>query len=366
VQETRISNAISVAKIVAMGLIVSVNYFSWLFNGMYGVEYQYALSNFIEVMNKNEFILDKIAFVSAYVGWSGVVMFVILSGCSLWLSRIKKGFNLISFIKDRITGFYFPYLLAVAISFIGFTVVNTIRPTYSIESGSLLALIMCGADYNINAQLYNTPLWFASVIVALYFIYPFIVFLHEKYGAKGILVVILLLFLPVIFIGNFPVVTSPLLRFLVLFCCGILAVNMLIKYDLKIISIVCTSISIPLIVYFAYIQPQQEPVWVVNNTFAVGILATVVFLAIGYYLPVKWNKVLRWLSRGTFTVFLYHYLLIHIISPSMAMIPSLSLALLLAYGTMLVGGSFMQGFVDKKVSQYITPLFNKTILTNDR
>jgi len=366
VQETRISNAISVAKIVAMGLIVSVNYFSWLFNGMYGVEYQYALSNFIEVMNKNEFIFDKIAFVSAYVGWSGVVMFVILSGCSLWLSRLKNGFNLNNFIRDRITGFYFPYLLAVVISFIGFTVVNTIRPTYSIESGSLLALIMCGADYNINAQLYNTPLWFASVIVALYFAYPFIVFLHDKYGVKSILAVVGILFIPVIFFGGFPIVTSPLLRFLMLFCSGILAVNVMIKYNLKIIVIILSVISIPLIVYFAYIQPQQASVWVVNNTFAVGILATIVFLTIGYFLPVKWNKVLRWLSRGTFTVFLYHYLLIHIISPTMAMMSSLSLALLLAYGTMLVGGSFMQGFVDKKVSQYITPLFTKVILTNDR
>lgn len=359
----RISNAISVSKIVAMFWIVAVNYYSWLFTGLYGVEYQYALSNFIQVMNKNEFILDKITYVSAYAGWAGVVMFAILSGCSLWLSKIKNGFNLTEYIPKRIMSVYLPYLIAVGISFVIFTVYNYFFHSFPIFIESSLSSLIIGAGkFAPNSSVINTPIWFISLIILLYICYPIIPFIYKEFKLIGIAILTGICFVLYFFFGKYLNVLYPLLPFFQWFCLGIIIIQLIYNRNVKYFCIGLIPICLTALVYLLFLEPQTRSEWRINDAYLVGFIACVCFMAIGYLLPIKWNRILLWLSRGTFAVFLYHYLGTRIFPQFLIIIPSITALYIVLYSVFLFFGSCFQTFIDWNITQYIKPLFKKVLV----
>jgi hypothetical protein len=358
----RISNAISVAKILAMGWIVAVNYYSWLFEGLYKVEYTYALKNFIEVMNKNEFILDKVTYVLSYAGWAGVVVFAIVSGCSLWLSKIKNGFNIKDYTANRVVELYLPYLVAVVVSFIGFTIYNIIYRKADIFVESTVASLMVGAGrFSPNAQVFNSPFWFISLIILLYICYPILPFIYKEFKLKGIAILTGLCFIAYFFIGKYLNVFYPLLPFFQWFCMGIIIIQLIYNRNVKWLCVYLIPLCLMTLVYLLYIEPQSRNEWSINDAYLVGFTACVLFMSIGYLLPMKLNGILRWLSRGTFAVFLYHYLGTRLLPQVLVNIPSITVIYFVLYGVMLLFGSCFQTFIDWNVTQYIKPYFNKKI-----
>ncbi len=360
----RVSNGISVVRIFSMFWIVAVNYFSWLFRDLYSVDYAVATANstnFITTMNENESVIDKISYMLAYSGWLGVVAFATVSGVSLWFSTLKKGtFKLNDYISSRICGIYVPYLLSIPVAVV---IAYIIRGGEVFKSMGISALIMGGARFNDAAHVLNTPMWFVSLIILLYLAYPVFVFMYSKFNIKSIVIATAFLFVVNWFFAKQLGVFYPLMPFLIVFLVGFLFMHFIYNSpeQNKLFSIIAIPICFTTLLWMIYFEPQIKGVSMVNDYYFAGVVAMVLMFSVGYLLPVKWNKVLMYMSRGTLAVFLYHYLFIHPVVFATSWIKSLTVSLWLIYGSMLTVGVFMQSYVDKKIAQYIKPLFNKEI-----
>jgi len=376
----KISNGISIARIISMLWIFSVNYFgtSYIFKAFYGVEYEYAIKtseNFINLMNTNQWFIDKVFFVFSYAGWAGVVSFVFLTGFSLWFSILLSGkFRVSDYVIKRFNSIYVPYLFAAIIVFLVGVFITGIRP----KEYELAVLIMGASRFVVNVYNYNAPLWFISMILLLYLFFPIIPIIYNKFRFVGVLIFTLIsYFLCWIIFILYPHIKSPLyplIPFWAFLCTGVAMFHIiykclkkdLVKY-LNIACLVTVVIGIGCLYKFIYLLPLsdlQTP-WAIRYRFlfASGLLGVLTFFSLGYLLPVKLHKFLRWLSRGTFAVFLYHYLLrsLFIQNIKLGILPEhLSIAFIAFYSLMLIIFSAFQGLFDKTIAKYIKKLSYKS------
>jgi peptidoglycan/LPS O-acetylase OafA/YrhL len=384
----RISNGISLTRIIAMFWIVSVNYFQLVFKNFYNQEYPDAVAktqNFIEVM-KNSHFIDKIFLPFFYSGWSGVVIFVIISGFSLWLSiLVSKKFKIGEYIIERFNGIYVPYFVAVIISiFVNYYFLKGTPQPYVLP-----ALLLGAAKFVPAAQWVNSPLWFISLILVCYLFFPIIPIIYNKFRLIGILVITIISSIVMFYLWDVfhtttvrgvtnPILSSlyPLFPFWAFLCIGVLLCHLIYKsIMIQLRKTIQEYVKILLPLFFVivgtiflfkilYLDPSKnsEIPWQINPWLA-GMAGTLVFLSAGYLLPVRFYRILRWLSRGTFTVFLYHYvaspLVVKHISPNIILTPHISIAIILMYLAMLIGFSVCQSFVDNTLVKFVKSLCKK-------
>lgn len=379
----KISNGISVARIFAIFWIFLVNYFSTsLFRSYYDVEYQYAIEkteNFLKIMNSNNnpWLIDKIMFVLSNAGWSGVVIFIFLVGFSLWLSFLKsKRFKISDYLAGRFNNVYIPYLISIIIASITGIYIRHIMPV----NHDLLALILGAAKFHETALRYNPPIWFISMLFLLYLFFITIPLIYNKSRFVGLLSFTLILcglwafmdWSEPGYLGLGIAFTILLFHFIVMGL-GVLISHIVYKYSkfkilkintLNLITIFVIPVGFYLMFKFIYLDLSKDLTvpWLIARPYATGIIISFIFISIGYLLPIGFYKPLRWLSRGTFAVFLYHYVIGFFIIPYLR--PEffrhhLSLALILPFLVILILMSVFQKFIDKTIVRYAQKVFFK-------
>lgn len=388
----KISNGVSIARIISMFWIFSVNYFPFIFKAFYGVEYQYAIEtsrNYINVMETSPWIIDKIIFVASYAGWSGVVIFAIMSGFSLWLSILTSGtFRVGDYVVKRFNSIYVSYFIAVIIAFIAGSFIRNIE----LESFSLVAMTMGAARFVGSAYEYNPPMWFITLMLLCYLFFPIIPIIYNRFRILGVTAAVacfcgVYLFFRLSFGPSYYLTVKgpeyPLMPFWVFLCFGLLASHFIFKHrgmqirirniSLRVTDALC-AFAIPvsgyLFYWFIYLEPQKNLAtsWNIFDPYWLGVVAAVALFAIGYYLPASWHKPLRWLSRGTLAVFLYHYIILPFLIPYMKpplFTQHLSVALLGTYVVMLAFLSMFQYILDKTIVKFTRHLTSREYkLTN--
>jgi peptidoglycan/LPS O-acetylase OafA/YrhL len=369
----KISNGISVARILSMFWIICVNYFSnaIIFNSFFHTDYHQTIANsesFINTMSSNSWLADRIMFCFSYAGWSGVVIFAILSGFSLWYSNLQsKTFTISNYIQKRFTRIYVPYLISIPFAFaIGLFTQDT-----GLVPNSLAGMITGAVKFIGNAYTYNPPMWFITLALLLYLFYPIIPILYSKFKIWHVVVMIAILYLFNEFASSLSSTLYPLLPFWIYFCIGILLIHFIYKYRdytfntkryklnfITLLSIIAIPITLYAMYQFIYIQPQNTSYdWHILNPYWLGLIGMIFFFSIGYLLPTKWNNVLKWLSRGTFAVFLSHYIILPLIARSLGQIGHISIAFIGYYIILLAVLSVIQSYSDKLINKYIKPIF---------
>lgn len=374
-EATKISNGISIARIISMFWIFSTNYFPWVFPAFYGVEYQYAIEkteNFLDIMNNNQWFVDKVLFVFSRADWPGVTIFAFLTGFSLWYSILNaRVFKLGEYAIKRFNSVYVPYLISAVIAF----VIGVLFRNIEVTTFDLTALVMGAAAFVPSAFAYNPSMWFISLVFLCYLFFPIIPVIYSKFRFPGILVFTLACYGLFVYYGALYFMYEkgpmyPLMPFWVFLCFGVLACHLILMYhesklkmrfpDLRIMDIICV-LAIIFGVYFLYRYLYLEPAsdlgnpWFINSSFSAAMAGALVFFFIGYLLPLKSHRVIRWLSRGTLSVFLYHYIVLPFLAPVIG--PSLfsahlSIALVVTFVFLLVGLSAFQYMLDKTVIRY--------------
>jgi len=114
-----------------------------------------------------------------------VAIFVFLSGYGLAASVSARKGGLLSFYKDRLSRLYLNYWLIAAL-FIAFGTLTGLRPVaaaYPTHPYLSLAAQLAALDqFLIGGFGYNATWWFMGLIVPLYVLFPFLNDLTRKYG----------------------------------------------------------------------------------------------------------------------------------------------------------------------------------------
>jgi len=211
------------------------------------------------------------------------------------------------------------------------------------------------------------------ILFILYLFFPLFPIIYKKLHFIGLFIFTLLchnLWLIGRDIKNIKLGLDCFPYFWITLCIGVLVSHLIYKYlnvRIKTIKIrdIISVFAIPVFGYFLlkfiYLEPaiNLTTTWRVKHVYAAGVMGALTFFLIGYVLPLKLYKPLRWLSRGTFGVFLYHYLLLPFIMPYIK--PSiftshLSIAMLIIYLVLLIFMSIFQGFLDKTIIKYVMKL----------
>ncbi len=122
-----------------------------------------------------------------------VQIFIILSGFGLTLSyfrQINRGWSWKAWTWRRITKIVFPYYIFVLLSFLfgmcGTLLYDSVHFTFS--PADLIALLTFTRNFYPPSWGVNPPLWYMPVIIGLYILFPFLIFVINKWGpAKTLL-----------------------------------------------------------------------------------------------------------------------------------------------------------------------------------
>jgi peptidoglycan/LPS O-acetylase OafA/YrhL len=175
--------------------------------------------NFISLLSSNPF--SSIRYIFSYFGHYGVQLFIFLSSYGLYLSYKERELHFLKFLKKRLLKIY-PALVIVVLLLLLFIIgYEAGLPEPEKLKSILLKLTLLFNFIPGEALSVSGPLWFFSLIVQLYFMFPFLLFISRKYGENVMLfmalgfVIISLLFNPFFvqhdlslyftFIGQLPV-----------------------------------------------------------------------------------------------------------------------------------------------------------------
>jgi len=372
--QLRLSNAISAARILCMLWIFSDNYFPFVFSGFYDSPYGLAISrsgNFLDAVAPVSYP-DRLYTFFSYSGWSGVVGFIFLSGFSLWFSLRKSGvFEIRDYFVKRITSVYIPYLAAATVSLL-FSVLYRKMPPQMYDA---VALVFGMARLVPSAYNCNPPLWFITIIGFLYLFFPLVPMVYSRFRTRGLVVFTLL-------VSAFTLATIPLYnqlghlhRFIPVFCCGILLAELLHSRanftigglpGVKTASWFIAPVALCLLakyIYFDFAANTQAAWGAGSHQYLAGFSGVAAFLAIGYLLPLKPHALLRWLSRGTMGVYMYHYVVLYAIVRYISaeyLTSHLIIALPGIYALLLAWFSIYQYYFDKTVTSAARKALNAT------
>lgn len=352
--------------------VFATNYLPWIFPAYYGADYSYATEkaeNFVNLMEKSPWLVDKVALWFSSAEWPGVTIFAFFTGFSLWFSILNSGvFKVGDYVVKRFNGVYVPYLVSAVVAFL----VGAFLRDIEVESFDLAALVMGAAAFVPSAARYNPSMWFISMVFLCYTFFPIIPIIYSKLRFAGLAILALagLGFFAYYGASYFMFEKGPLyplMPFWIFLCFGVVACHLVYVYrhlnlrikglNLGVVDMLCLP-AIILGMYFMYrylyLEPASdlEAIWFARNSFPAAMAGALVFFAIGYLLPVKLHRLLRWLSRGTLGVFLYHYIflpfLVPYIGPSL-FTTHLAITLVVTYYLMLVYSSLLQILLDATI-----------------
>ena len=176
-------------------------------------------------------------------GGAGVHIFFICSGFGLYLSYLKKGFNIKTYICKRVKRVYLPYVVIIFLSFL--------VPFMIVGQNKIVALLSHIFLFKMFMPLYEESfgiqMWYISTIIQFYFIYPILLKIVNKIELKNVFIFsILISFLWAFFISfsglyNERIWSSFFLQYLWEFVLGMLVAkkfyknNKIIGCDINII-----------------------------------------------------------------------------------------------------------------------------------
>ena len=131
------------------------------------------------------FPLSGIATKAINFGGSGVHVFVLCSGFGLCLSQLGKPLGYFDFLKKRFLKIYLPYIIIVLITVVAMPVLYTGTDKLT----AILSHIFLFKMFNENwIGSYGYPLWFISMIIQFYIVFPALFPIVKKYRWKSVLV----------------------------------------------------------------------------------------------------------------------------------------------------------------------------------
>jgi peptidoglycan/LPS O-acetylase OafA/YrhL len=319
---SRLSNGISLARIVCIFWIFSVHYLQlpWFPHFTNGLHYDDAVNNihlaWTTAANQAT-LLDGVFLWVSFFGYNGNFCFYILSGFSLWFSFKAKGqFSLGEFFEGRFIKLYIPYAVCVFISYyLSVGLLLHVPKEYD-----LYGLLIGGAGFNPDWRLYNSPLWFMSYLFILYLFFPFIVLIYKKFRAIGLAALFVIAFLSSRH-GAFFVLNA----YVYCFMWGILLMELIdtvirrfsTSQSNRHAAYVAASMIILSgsgIVYYLYFKTTLNLEAPVFNSIGLAICVILFSVSTGMLFPTnsKFMRAHTLLSRGTLSVYLYHYLLVRV------------------------------------------------------
>ncbi len=383
VQLQRISNGISLARIITMFWIFSTNFFPWIFPNYYGITLEEAAGDtmiFAGVMGFQTWLADRVLFWSSTAEFPPVTIFIFLSGFSLWFSIFNSGaFKLGDYALKRFNSIYVPFFIAALVTFFAGWALRGLEA----EHTDLGALLMGGSLFAPSASRYNGALWFMSLLFLSYLFFPIIPIVYHRFRAWGLLALTLAAYAFFAFFGATYFLTRygllyPIMPFWLFLCLGVLACHFILVHKDSTVEIGRTRLglvrlfafpAIPaglyLIYQFLYLEPAANPegAWFSRNAFGAGVAGAFAFFFMGYVLPARFQRPLRWLANGTFTVFLYHYVIFYFAGPYVdpaIFTTHISILLASTYGFMLLCSSAFQHLLNATVLRFTRTLSVRT------
>ncbi|MFP5221573.1 MAG: acyltransferase family protein [Acidobacteriota bacterium] len=336
---SRLSVSIDLARICTMFLIATGHFMQM--KGFYahftqGSGYPFQPDDFQHFQNSlsaQTWAVDKYFLMFNFSYWSLNFTFFALSGLSLWLScRTKNTFTLGSYFTGRFFGVYLGYALAATAAFLmAITLLGHTPGQHDLN------YLLLGVARARETYFYNDTLWFMAVLFILYMIYPAIPFLYSKIGTLGIIAVWALCFYFFNWKGALARESFLPIAFS-FFMTGILAaevVFMLRRFLDKHALGLATALAALAIGAAAGLYQTLYLEIVAKGRFeysthAAGMLFFVLFLSAGMLLPMLKSNILRLAGTATYTVYLFHYLLVRVFNNNQAVHDALAKAASLA------------------------------------
>ena len=145
-----------------------------------------AIYAFLEFVKRNPADICRQLF--SYLGHYGVSFFIFVSAYGLYTSYKNKPIQYFSFLKKRVKKLY-PTLLVVVVLLFIFISLYEGSINFAKTKSLLLKLTLLSNFVAGEALAVDGPLWFFSVIVQLYALFPLLKIMVKKYGRNSLLLV---------------------------------------------------------------------------------------------------------------------------------------------------------------------------------
>ena len=317
----RVSTAISVARVVLMfGIVTGHAMLQNDFFSVYapGVAYPSSpngLKAFVAGLAAQTSGSDRVAWAGGLTFWSLNFAFYALSGFSMWYQALRRGtFSLRDYFFSRFFGIYLGFAAAAITAFLVVVIGLGHHP-----GEHDLNFLLLGVARAKETMDYNDTLWFLTVLFGLYLIFPAIPVLYRFLRLPGLIalwglftwmrargILVNYTFLPTAFsFFLLGVLAADVLHRLRAWNCGpwgsgfltagaaILAGDCLVHlYGLAYVDLLASGS-------------------VNYDTHAIGTSMFLLLVALGLLVPAgpRLRFGLRLAGRGTFAVYVYHYLL---------------------------------------------------------
>lgn len=386
--DRRVSVAISVARLVLMaGIVIGHAMLLPDFLGLYapGVPYPAGADGFAAfraALSGQGGLFDRMAFAGGLTFWSLNFAFYALSGFSLWYATRRRGvFTLRDYFFSRFFGIYLGFAAAAVAAF------AVVVGVFGHKPGEYdLNFLLLGVARARETMAYNDTLWFLTVLFVLYLVFPALPALYRRLRLPG-LVALLVLFTWLRLKGTLAGLSFLPTAFS-FFLLGVTAADVLYVLGARLrgragaqapavgaaaLAAVCAARL------YALAYADLVAAGNVNyDTHALGTASFFLILALGLLVPAgdRLGRTLRTAARGTFAVYVYHYLLFQLYRHAPAFADAvLSAASLLPdfvrnhflagalvlYGALLLGGVAYQLAFDRFLSGPLRRAFERPL-----
>lgn len=310
--EPEISVAISLARILGIYWIFSYHYLMGpVLPLFFGVDFAKLVTSTGQFycFAGQQTLPDGPFLVFAHSGWSGNILFFFVSGFSLWFATENKGrFSLLEYLSGRIRSVYIGYVAAAVISYLACILLLH----YSDPQGSAIVGLVFGAPYFVPQALkLNQPLWFITPLLLFYLAFPLLPIIRRR-APRLLFIPLLAAMLILMFFWDAFLVKC--LRYAVagvLFAaCFSAARELLSQKGLRLAAVAAGAVSASFFVSYIYLWPTADPTAIIHTP-KLGCSFAVTIICLGCLLPAPGKKLaaaLQFLARGTFAVFLFHYM----------------------------------------------------------
>ena len=216
-----------------------------------------AFPSFLELIQNNP--PDFLRHFFSYFGHYGVTVFVFVSGYGSYISYKDKYINYFDFLKKKIWKLYPTLVIVVVLLFLFISFYSGGLPPAAQVKSLVLKLTLLFNFIPGEALEVDGPLWFFSLIVQLYALFPLLKYVVKKYGANSMLLIALIMLI-------FNILLNPFL----------------VKNDLSVYFLFAGQLPVFCLgIYFA-----SRPV--MSISYPVFIFALLLFIASNFH-PVIWH-----------------------------------------------------------------------------
>jgi len=180
-------------KGIGMLLITFHNFFHWVKPGTSENEFGFNANRIVELWeNLLHSPSDFINLMFSYFGHFGVQIFIFLSGYGLMIAYHKRKIGWTSFVFKRLTKLYPALIISIIILILIRIYQSSELPNHIILNLYLLKLSFFSNFFPRMGLSVNGPWWFYSMIIQLYFVFPFLLWVYKKTKQLGLWIIVLI------------------------------------------------------------------------------------------------------------------------------------------------------------------------------